>query len=144
MAECGYPARACTVGVKQCLRVCGSVCESVCLFASKNYWKMLQAGYLRHFEMLYSTKPNQHNHIGTFLYPIQVKVVLFTTISATSYYQFLGSTPFEFTCSSYGQQLTYMKGNRSGGDEEAWGISIPWIHSSYGIALSYSLSKLSR
>jgi len=30
-----------------------------------------------------------------FLYLIQVKVFLFAVILATSYYQFLGSTPFE-------------------------------------------------
>jgi len=41
---------------------------------------------------------NQQNHIGTFLYLTQVKAVLFTVISATSYYQFLGSTPLEITC----------------------------------------------
>ena len=85
---------------------------------------MLQAGYLRHLKMLHSMKRNQHNHIGTFPYLIQVKVVLFAIISATSYYQFLGSTPFEFACSSYGQQLTHMKWNRSGSDKEACGISI--------------------
>jgi len=41
-----------------------------------------------------------HNHIMTFLYLKQVKAVLFIVISATSYYQFLGSTPFEITCGS--------------------------------------------
>jgi len=41
--------------------------------------------------MLYSAK---NNHIGTVLYLIHVKVVLFAIISAASYYQFLGSTPF--------------------------------------------------
>ena len=43
-----------------------------------------------------------------FLYLTQVKVVLFAVISATSYYQFLGSTPFKITCGIYGQQINYM------------------------------------
>ena len=32
-------------------------------------------------------KNNQQNHIGTFLYLIQVQAVLFTIISAASYYR---------------------------------------------------------
>ena len=52
---------------------------------------------------------NQQNHIRTFLYLIQVKVVPFVIISATSYYQFLGSTPFEITHCSHGLQLKYVK-----------------------------------
>jgi len=43
---------------------------------------------------------NQQNHVGTFLYLRQIKVVLFVVISATSYYWFLGSTPFEITRSA--------------------------------------------
>jgi len=39
-----------------------------------------------------------------FLYLIQVQAVLYTIISATSYYRFRGSTPFEITRGSYGQQ----------------------------------------
>ena len=54
-------------------------------------------------------KNNQQNHTGTFLYLIQVKAVLFTVTSNTSYYQFLGSTPFEITPGSYGQQLAKMQ-----------------------------------
>ena len=38
---------------------------------------------------------NQQNHIGTFLYLTQIKVVLVTIISSTFYYRFLDSTPFE-------------------------------------------------
>jgi len=49
-------------------------------------------------------KNNQQNHIGMFLYLIQVKAVLFTIISI-----FLGSTPFDIACGSYSQQLKYMK-----------------------------------
>ena len=49
-------------------------------------------------------KNNQHNHIKTFLYLIQVQVVLYAVISASSYYRFRGSTPFEIACGSYGQQ----------------------------------------
>jgi len=45
--------------------------------------------------MIYARKNNQQNHIGTFLCLIQVKAILFVVISATSCYQFLGSTPFE-------------------------------------------------
>jgi len=51
---------------------------------------------------------NQQNHIGTFMYMTQVKVVLFAIISATSYYRFLGSTPFEFACDIYVQQINYV------------------------------------
>jgi len=40
-------------------------------------------------------KQSIESYIGTFLYLIQVKAILFIVISATSYYQFLGSTPFE-------------------------------------------------
>jgi len=39
-----------------------------------------------------------------FLYLIQVQAVLYTGISATSYYRFCGSTPFEIAHGSYGQQ----------------------------------------
>ena len=59
--------------------------------------------------MLYSLNNNQQNHTGTFLYLIQVKAVLFAVTSNTSYYQFLGSTPFEITPGSYGQQLAKMQ-----------------------------------
>ena len=48
-----YPVRACTAGVKQCLRACVCVCVYVC--------------------------------------------VLYAVTSATSYYQFRGSTPFKIT-----------------------------------------------
>jgi len=51
--------------------------------------------------MLYSTKNNQQDHSGAFLYLIQVKVVLFTIISAASYYWVLSSTPFEVIRGSY-------------------------------------------
>jgi len=47
----------------------------------------------RAFKDIMVNENNQQNHIGTFLYLTQVKAV----ISATSYYQFLGSTPFEIT-----------------------------------------------
>jgi len=40
-------------------------------------------------------KQSTESYIGTFLYLIQVKAILFIVISATSYYQFLGSTPFK-------------------------------------------------
>jgi len=38
----------------------------------------------------------------------QVKAVLFAVISASSHYQFLGSTPFKITRGIYGQQLNYV------------------------------------
>ena len=47
----------------------------------------------------------KNNHIGSFLYLTQVKAVLFAVISATSYYRFLGSTPFEIAHGIYGQQV---------------------------------------
>jgi len=42
--------------------------------------------------------------IGIFLYRIQVQMVLYAIISATSYYRFRGSTPFKIAHGSYGQQ----------------------------------------
>ena len=42
------------------------------------------------------------------MYMTQVKVVLYAIISATSYYWFLGSTPFEITRGIYGQQINYV------------------------------------
>ena len=53
-------------------------------------------------------KNNQQNLIGSFMYMTQVKVVLYAIISATSYYWFLGSTPFEITRGIYGQQINYV------------------------------------
>jgi len=50
-------------------------------------------------------KNNQKNHIGSFMYLTQVKVVLF---SVTSYYWFLGSTPFEIARGIYDQQINYL------------------------------------
>ena len=54
----------------------------------------------------------------TFLYLTQVKAVLFSIISATSYCRFLGSTPSKIAHGSYTQQLKYAKyrclQNRSG------------------------------
>ena len=43
-------------------------------------------------------------HIKMFLYLIQVQGVLYTVISATSYYQCSGSTSFEIARVVYGQQ----------------------------------------
>ena len=77
-------------------------------------------------------KNNQRNHIGTSPYLTQVKAVLFTVISATSYYQFLGSTPFEITLGIYGHQLKYMHAYVELSwhvcrvhNEEVRGVSIP-------------------
>jgi len=41
----------------------------------------------------YSMKSNQQNHIGMFLYLMQIKAALSANIFVTSYYRFLGSTP---------------------------------------------------
>ena len=41
------------------------------------------------------------------MYLIQVKAVLFAITSATSYYWFLGFTPFEIACGIYCQQINY-------------------------------------
>ena len=43
------------------------------------------------------TQNNQHNQIRMFLYLIQVQVILYAVISATSYYRFCASIPFEIT-----------------------------------------------
>ena len=91
-----YPARACAAGVKHCLRVCVYVCVCLC---KKNIEKCFKQGrkgvYRRH---------SQWNHTRMFLYLIQVQAVLYVVISATSYYRFCGSTPFEIARDSYGQQ----------------------------------------
>ena len=75
--------------------------------------------------MLNSMKNNQRNHIGTVIYLTQVKVVLFTVISATSYYLFLGSTPFEIACGIYGQQINYVHAKIQAYTESIWHI---WQH----------------
>ena len=67
-------------------------------------------------------KNNQQNHIGMFLYLTQVKAVLFTVISATSYYWFLGSTPFEITCDICGQQINYMHVKMQAYAEAIWHV----------------------
>ena len=71
-----------------------------------------------------------------------MKPVIFAIISATSYYQ-LGSGPFEISPGTYGQQLNYAHANIQAymesishvwqhvHNEEACGLSIPWIHSSF-------------
>ena len=48
-----------------------------------------------------STINYQHTHTRTFLYLIQVQAVLYAVISATTYYRFPGSTPFEIARGSY-------------------------------------------
>ena len=69
--------------------------------------KALQPASLGHLKTLHSMKNNQRNHIGMFMYLTQVKAALFVVISATSYFKFLGSTPFEITRGIYGQQINY-------------------------------------
>jgi len=78
-------------------------------------------------------------------------MVLFAVISATSYYQFLGSTPFEITCGNYGQQINYVHAKiwvhtESIGhvwqrvqNKEVHGVSIPCIHSSLVAAIAQRL-----
>jgi len=62
-------------------------------------------------------KNHQRNQIRTCLYLIQVQVVLYAIISATSYYWFCGFTPFEITRGTYGQQCNwYSHENISGID----------------------------
>ena len=41
------------------------------------------------------------------MYLTQLKPVLFAVISTTSYYQFLGSTPFEIAHGIYSKQINY-------------------------------------
>ena len=67
-------------------------------------------------------KNNQRNHIGTFLYLTKVKVVLFTVISATSYYQFLGSTPLELARGIYSQQINYAHKKIQAYAESIWHV----------------------
>ena len=70
------------------------------------------------------------------MYLIQVQAVLYTVISATSYCQCSGSTPFEIAHGSLQSAMQLIRPywkyrrNRSGTYEEARSISIPWIHSS--------------
>ena len=67
-------------------------------------------------------KNNQQNRTGTFLYLTQVKEVLFTIISATSYYWFLGSTPIEIAHGIYGQQFNYEHENIQAYAELIWHV----------------------
>ena len=82
-----------------CLCVCVCVCVS-----AKKYLKILQAGSLKHLQMSVKQKINQHNQIVISLYLMQVQMVLYAVISATSCYRFRGSTPFEIVHGSYSQQ----------------------------------------
>jgi len=51
-------------------------------------------------------KLNEKQQMESYL--TQVKVILFAIISATSYYRFRGSTPFEIARGIYGQQINYV------------------------------------
>jgi len=91
---------------------------------------MFQVELQRRLQTSQSTKNNQHNHTRTFLYLIQVQAVLYAVLSATSYYRFLGSTPFEIAHGSYSQQCNLYshmytwkyRRNRSGNVRRgAWG-----------------------
>jgi len=79
-----------------------------------------QPGYCS--KMLNSVKNDQRNHIGTFMYPTQVQVVLFPVISSTSYYQFLGPTPFEIVRGIYGQQINYTHAKLQVYPESIWRV----------------------
>ena len=59
-------------------------------------------------------KNNQRNHTGMFMFLTQVKAVLFAIISATSYYWFLGSTPFEIALGVYGNREAVLAALQSG------------------------------
>ena len=92
--------------------------------------KNASVGVAKVFTDITLNKKHQCNHIGTFLHLIQVKVVLFCVISATSYCCFLGSTPFKMVVLV--QQLKYaMQKYRctwtlaSVSNEEVCGINIP-------------------
>jgi len=75
-------------------------------------------------------KNNQHNQIRRFLSLIQVQAVLYAVISATSYYWFHGSTPFESHVVVYGQQRNSYSHSENTGRihlamyKEACGVSI--------------------
>jgi len=88
------------------------------------------------FKEVIINEKNQRNHIGMLT---QVKVVLFAVISATSYYRFLSSTPFEIARGIYGhhahakmQAYTELIWHvrQCVHNEEARGVSIPRMHSS--------------
>jgi len=92
-------------GKNQCHSVCVSVCLCVCVSVGKKYLKTVA----KVFKDIILNENNQQNHIGTFPYLIQVKAVLFTIISGTSYYQFFWLHYFEIEHGGYSQQLTYTK-----------------------------------
>jgi len=58
-----------------------------------------------------------------FLYLTQVKAILFAVISATSYYRFLGSTPFKIARGIYGQQPKYPCATIQAYTESIWLIT---------------------
>ena len=80
---------ACAAGVKQCLRVC------VCVCVRKKILKNASSKVTKALTDVVVNENNQHNQIRMFVYLIQVQAVLYTVISATSYCQCSGSTPFE-------------------------------------------------
>ena len=65
----------------------------LCVYVGKKILKKIAKA----FTDVIVNKNNQHDHTRTFLYLIQVQVVLYAIISVTSYYRFRGSTPFEIT-----------------------------------------------
>ena len=72
-----------------------SVCVYVCMCVDKKIFKNTSSRVARVFKDIKLNENNQWNHVGTFMYLTQVEAALFTIISATSYYRFLGSTPFK-------------------------------------------------
>ena len=113
---------------------CQGVCVCVCVGKKilKNYLYISRGA--KAFTDVIVNENNQHNQIRTFLYLIQVQTVLYAVISATSYYRFCGSTPFEshvvlardlVMVSNSNTQKYRHKRSRSGNDEEACRVSIP-------------------
>ena len=78
------------LGLLPRVRMC--VCVSV---SKKKNLKNTSSRVAKAFKDITLNK-KQQDYIGAFLYLIQVKAVLFAVISATSYYQFLGSAHFVF------------------------------------------------
>ena len=115
-----YPMRVCAARVKQCRRICVCVCVGIKIL------KNTSSRVARAFKdvILKKNKNNQQNHIGTFLYLTQVKAVLFAVIPATSYYRFLGSTPFKIARGIYSQQLNYAHAKIQANAETIW----PRVH----------------
>ena len=102
------------------------------VYVSKKIFKNASSRVSRAFK---DVKLNEKQPTESYL--TEVTVVLFAVVSATSYYRFLGSTPFEITRGIYDQQINYVHAKlqvylesiwhvwQRVHNKEAWGVIVP-------------------